>query len=330
MSYADNVFIKNISDILNHGISDEKLIVRPHWEDGTPAHTTSLFGVVNRYDLSKEFPILTLRRTFWKSALDEILWIYQKKSNSIHELGSHVWDQWADENGTIGKAYGYQLSVKHRVNGIDLNKAQDLFGTDAVVKVELPDHLFHLSKDSSEIESYVNQQAKPAHVAVSSNGNVWMDQVDHMLYDLKFNRASRRIMTTTWNPTDAVDMGLEPCAYSMTFNVKGNKLNAILNQRSQDMIAASAWNTCQYAFLVLILCHIFSYEPGEFVHVIGDCHIYDRHIELAKEIIANRSFDAPKVTFDPDVHNFYQVTKNSFTLENYLYSDFSKVIPIAI
>ena len=222
MSYADKVFIETCKDILENGISDENIDVRPRWEDGTPAHTIKKFGVVNRYDLSKEFPILTLRKTFLKSAVDELLWIWQKKSNNVNDLGSHVWDAWADETGSIGKAYGYQLGVKHHYPEGD------------------------------------------------------MDQVDKVIWDLKNNPGSRRILTNIYVHQDLSEMALYPCAYSMTFNVTGNKLNAILNQRSQDMLAANIWNVAQYSALVCMLAQVTGFEPGEFVHVIADAHIYDR------------------------------------------------------
>ena len=250
--------------------------VRPHWEDGTPAHTISLHGVVNRYDLSREFPILTLRRIYWKSAWEEISWIWQKKSNNIHDLNSHIWDAWADENGSIGKAYGYQLGVKNHYPEGD------------------------------------------------------MDQVDRVLWQLKNDPASRRIMTNLYNHHDLSEMALYPCAYSMTFNVVGNKLNAILNQRSQDMITANGWNCCQYAMLTCALAAISGYEPGEFVHVIANAHIYDRHIELAEELITNQPYDAPKLWIDPSVTDFYAFTKDSFRLDGYQYSPFDHKIPVAI
>ena len=276
MSYADELFIKNCRNILENGVWDTDYDVRPRWEDGTPAHTVKIFGVVDRYDLSKEFPMMTLRRTAWKSALDELLWIWQKKSNDIHELGSHIWDSWADENGTIGKAYGYQLGVKHRY------------------------------------------------------AEGWFDQVDRALYDLKNNPASRRIMTNIYNHHDLYEMGLYPCAYSMTFNVSGRKLNAILNQRSQDMLTANNWNTCQYAMLTMMMAQVAGLEPGEFVHVIADCHIYDRHVDLVREMIEKETFPAPKVTLDPSVTDFYQFTKDSFKVEDYQYHPFTAKIPVAI
>lgn len=276
MSYADKVFIETCKDILENGISDENIDVRPRWEDGTPAHTIKKFGVINRYDLSKEFPILTLRKTFLKSAVDELLWIWQKKSNNVNDLGSHVWDAWADETGSIGKAYGYQLGVKHHYPEGD------------------------------------------------------MDQVDKVIWDLKNNPGSRRILTNIYVHQDLSEMALYPCAYSMTFNVTGNKLNAILNQRSQDMLAANIWNVAQYSALVCMLAQVTGFEPGEFVHVIADAHIYDRHIPIIKELIEREPYDAPKVTLDKSITDFYDFTKDSFTIENYKYHEFTTKIPVAV
>ena len=276
MSFADKVFIKTCKDIIQNGFWDTELDVRPRWEDGTPAHTVKKFGVVNRYDLSKEFPAQTIRKTFIKSAVDEILWIWQKKSNNIADLGSHVWDSWADENGSIGKAYGYQLGVKHHYKEGD------------------------------------------------------MDQVDRVLYDLKHNPQSRRILTNIYVHQDLSEMALYPCAYSMTFNTSGNKLNAILNQRSQDMLAANAWNVCQYAALVHMMAQVSGLEAGEFVHVIADAHIYDRHIPIIEELISRDPYDAPDFVIDKSITDFYQFTKNSFSLENYKYHDFNEKIPVAI
>lgn len=276
MSRADEIFIANCKDILENGVWDTDLNVRPKWDDGESAHTVKKFGIVNRYDLSEEFPILTIRRTFWKSAIDELLWIWQKKSNNVHELRSHVWDAWADETGSIGKAYGYQLGVKHRYPEGD------------------------------------------------------MDQVDRVLFDLKNNPASRRIMTNIYNHADLSEMALYPCAYSMTFNVSGNKLNAILNQRSQDMLTANNWNVVQYAALTCMMAQVSGLEPGEFMHVIADAHIYDRHIPLVEEIIANEPKAAPKFIIDPAVDDFYKFTVDSFKMENYKYSDFNKKIPVAV
>ena len=276
MSYADQVFISVCRDILDTGFRDDGLTVRPHWEDGTPAHTIKKFGVVNRYDLRKEFPIMTLRRTYFKSCVDELLWIWQKKSNDIHDLHSHVWDAWADENGTIGKAYGYQLSVKHRY----------------------------------------------------SDG--WYDQVDRVLKDLRENPASRRMLTNLFNHHDLSEMGLYPCAYSMTFNVTGNTLNAILNQRSQDMLTASNWNVCQYAVLVHMMAQVSGLEAGELVHVIADCHIYDRHVPIVERLIQRQPRPAPKLVIDPSVKNFYDFTVDSFQLEGYDPWPFDGKIEVAI
>lgn len=276
MSFADKVFIDTCKDILQNGYWDTELDVRPRWEDGTPAHTVKKFGVVNRYDLSKEFPAQTIRKTFIRSAVDEILWIWQKKSNNIADLGSHVWDSWADENGSIGKAYGYQLGVKHHYKEGD------------------------------------------------------MDQVDRVLYDLKNNPQSRRILTNIYVHRDLNEMALYPCAYSMTFNTSGNKLNAILNQRSQDMLAANAWNVAQYAALVHMFAQVSGLEAGEFVHVIADAHIYDRHVPIIEELISREPYDAPDFVMDKSITDFYEFTKNSFSLENYKFHDFNEKIPVAI
>ena len=276
MSYADQVFMQNIQEILDHGVWDTDQNVRPHWEDGTPAHTIKKFGIVNRYDLQKEFPILTLRRTYWKTAVDELLWIWQKKSNNIHDLHSHVWDSWADENGSIGKAYGYQLGVKHHYPQGD------------------------------------------------------MDQVDKILWDLKHDPASRRILAIMYNHHDLSEMALYPCAYSMTFNVSGNVLNAILNQRSQDMLAANNWNVVQYAVLVHMLAQVSDLVPGELVHVIADAHIYDRHVPIIEKMLAQTPSSAPVFRMDPSVTDFYAFTRDSFSLEDYIPAPFEDQIPIAI
>jgi len=277
MSYADKIFIENCKDILQNGIWDTDQNVRPRWEDSTPAHTIKKFGIVNRYDLSKEFPIFTIRRTAFKSAIDEILWIWQKKSNKVSELKSHIWDSWADENGTIGKAYGYQLGVKHKYKEGEF------------------------------------------------------DQVDRVLYDLKNNPASRRIMTNIYTFADLHEMGLYPCAYSMTFNVSGNKLNAILNQRSADMITANNWNVVQYAALVHMIAQVSNLEVGEFVHVIADAHIYDRHVPIIEQMLKeNKTYDAPRFIINKEVKNFYDFKLEDFALEDYKFSTIDKKIEVAI
>ena len=276
MSRADKIFIENCRDILKNGIWDTDQEVRPRWEDGTPAHTVKKFGIVNRYNLQEEFPILTIRRTYWKSALDELLWIWQKKSNNIKDLGSHVWDQWADEKGSIGKAYGYQLGVKHKY----------------------PEGEF--------------------------------DQVDRVLFDLKNNPASRRIMTNIYTFEDLHQMALYPCAYSMTFNVSGKILNAILNQRSQDLLAANNWNVVQYSLLTIMMAQVAGLEAGELVHVIADAHIYDRHVPVIEEMIAKEAKPAPKLITNSATTDFYSFTKDSFTLENYQYHEFNEKIEIAV
>ena len=276
MSRADELFIQNCRDILENGVWDTDREVRPHWEDGTPAHTVKKFGIVNRYDLQAEFPILTIRRTYWKTAVKELLWIWQKKSNNIHDLDAKIWDQWADETGSIGKAYGYQLAVKHHYPEGD------------------------------------------------------MDQVDRVIYDLKNNPSSRRIMTNIYNHADLSEMALYPCAYSMTFNVTGNKLNAILNQRSQDMLAANNWNVVQYSVLVHMMAQVSGLKAGELVHVIADAHIYDRHVPIIEKMLEQEPQPAPTFVMDKTVTDFYQFTRDSFSLESYHPQPFSDEIPVAI
>lgn len=276
MSFADKVFVSNVKDILEHGYSDSELAVRPHWADGTPAHTVKKFCLVNRYDLRKEFPIMTLRRTAFKSAIDELLWIWQKKSNNVHDLKSHIWDSWADETGSIGKAYGYQLGVKHRYREGEF------------------------------------------------------DQVDRVIYDLKNNPQSRRIMTNIYVHADLNEMNLYPCAYSVTFNVSGNTLNCILNQRSQDMLTANNWNVVQYAVLQHMMARVAGLEAGEFVHVIADAHIYDRHIPIVKKMIEGEEHPAPRFVMNPDKKNFYDFTVDDFLLEDYLFNPLDQKIEVAI
>lgn len=282
MSAADRIFIDMCKDILENGTSTEGEKVRPHWEDGTPAYTIKKFGVVNRYDLSKEFPILTLRRTALKSATDEMLWIWQKKSNNVHDLHSHIWDAWADEDGSIGKAYGYQMGVKHQYK------------------------------------------------------EGMMDQIDRVIYDLKNNPFSRRIMTNLYVHQDLHEMNLYPCAYSMTFNVTQKKgeekltLNAVLNQRSQDVLTANNWNVVQYAVLVHMLAQVCDMLPGELMHVIADAHIYDRHIPIIRELITRPTHEAPDFWLNPEIHDFYEFTRNDVRVDNYVTEPQIETIPVAI
>lgn len=276
MSKADDIFIKNCTEILNHGFSTENEKVRPHWEDGQQAYTIKTFGVVNRYNLAEEFPLLTLRSTNWKAAIDEILWIWQKKSNNIKDLNSKIWNSWADETGSIGKAYGYQLGVPYEFK----------HGT--------------------------------------------MDQVDNVLWQLKNTPYSRRIMTNIYNFADLTEMGLEPCAYSMTFNVVGDTLNAILNQRSQDTLAANNWNVVQYSALLMMFAQASGLKAGELVHVISDMHIYDRHIPMIEELIQRETFPAPKVRLNPEVKNFYDFTVDDFIVEEYQHGKSIGRVPVAI
>ncbi|MCH5152066.1 MAG: thymidylate synthase [Clostridiales bacterium] len=276
MSRADQLFIQNIRDILDHGVSDEGMDVRPRWADGTPAHTKKLFCVVNRYNLQEEFPVITLRRTAFKSAVDELLWIWQKKSNNISQLKSHIWDSWADETGSIGKAYGYQLGVKH----------------------------------------------------VYPEGE--FDQVDRVLYDLKHNPQSRRIITNIYVHADLHEMNLYPCAYSVTFNVCNGRLNAILNQRSNDMAVANNWNVAQYAVLVHMLAQVSGLQVGELVHVIADAHVYDRHVPQLERMLEGTPHPAPKFVINKNVTDFYKFTVDDVALVDYEFEPFNEKFEVAI
>ena len=355
MSYADQVFIDMCRDILENGTSTEGEAVRPHWPDGTPAYTIKKFGVVNRYDLRKEFPAVTLRKTALKSAMDEILWIYQKKSNNIHDLKSHVWDEWADEYGSIGKAYGYQMAKRNKVTGITREGMMKAFGDCKIWECDHGDWLdeFFLTEGTAEevralqktsvyaadkLLSTVAYAIRQEDFNPDAHGADWyMNQIDYVIYQLKNTPFSRRIITMLWNPSQAADMALEPCAYSVTFNVTQEKgadkltLNAILNQRSQDILAANAWNVAQYALLVMMIAQVCDMIPGELIHVIADAHIYDRHVPLVEELIERTPQPAPKVWLNPEVKNFYKFTTDDLHVENYeVGGPQIKDIPIAV
>lgn len=282
MSKADDIFCAMCADIIDNGTTTEGQKVRPRWEDGTPAYTIKKFGVCNRYDLREEFPALTLRRTALKSAMDEVLWIYQRKSNNIHDLNSHIWDEWADEDGSIGKAYGYQIGVKSHYPQGDL------------------------------------------------------DQMDKVLLDLRETPYSRRIMTNTYVFSDLSEMNLYPCAYSVTYNVTQDPnedrptLNMLLNQRSQDVLAANNWNVCQYAILLMMIAQVNNMIPGELVHMIADAHIYDRHVDIIRELISRPRHAAPRVSLNPKVRDFYAFTTDDLIVEGYEHGPQVKNIPIAV
>lgn len=276
MSLADDIFVATCEKILKEGEWDTESAVRPRWEDGSPAHTIHTFGIVNRYDLEEEFPMITLRTQYLKSAVDELLWIWQKKSNRVGDLSTKIWDAWADDEGTIGKAYGYQLGLKHQYK-------EGMF-----------------------------------------------DQVDRVLYDLKHNPSSRRMVTNLFNHQDLHEMGLYPCAHSMTFQVCGGRLNGILNQRSQDMLTANGWNVMQYSCLLHFFAQVSGLRVGELVHVIGDCHIYDRHVDMVKEMMGRKGFSAPEFVIDSSITDFYQFTPDSVKLEGYESHPLTGKIPVAI
>ena len=319
MSYADEVFVANAKDIIENGTDTRGQKVRPKWEDGTPAYTIKRFGVCNRYDLRKEFPAITLRKTAIKSAFDEILWIFQRKSNNIHDLKSHIWDEWADETGSIGKAYGYQIGKKFIYKEKKIEDPLEQ-GFDLQLLNMFPKFSRFVVRERDE------------------NGlfdRIYMDQIDSVIYDLLHTPFSRRIMTSLWNFEDLHEMNLQPCCWNCTFNVTdegGDKLvlNMILNQRSNDFLAANNWNVVQYALLQMMIAQVVGMVPGELVHMIADQHIYDRHVDIVKELITREQYPAPKVYLNPDITDFYQFTTDDLFVENYNYGEQVKDIPIAI
>ena len=305
MSYADKVFKENLKSILEEGTSTKNQKVRPHWEDGTPAYTIKQFGISNVYDLRKEFPAITVRKTALKSCMDEILWIYQKKSNNINDLNSHIWDEWADKDGSIGKAYGYQVGKAY---------------------------IHHVS---DKLPSSYDYPSVLAQATIDRKYKIWFDQMDAVLYDLKNTPFSRRIMISLWNPEELNEMRLQPCCWSVIFNVTDEGqdkyvLNMVLNQRSNDFITANNWNTAQYAILLMMVAQSVNMIPGKLVHNITDCHVYDRHIDIAKELINRPEHPAPKVSLNPEIHNFYDFKTSDLIVEDYETEPQIKNIPIAI
>ena len=336
MSYADKVFVSMCEDILKTGSSTEGEKVRPHWEDGTPAYTIKKFGVVNQYDLREEFPAITIRKTALKSCFDEILWIWQKKSNNINDLNSHIWDEWADTTGSIGMAYGYQQGLLHRYKDVNIKGIEKAFpGTKKGIcflfeGVGSEAYGYDVRENISIPEGIIIKNP----IAIKAGESFYMTQFDKAIYDLVNTPFSRRIIVDMWNPHDLFNMNLAPCAYSMTFNVTQENgelvLNAILNQRSNDLLAAGNWNVCQYALLMMMIgrhCHL---TPGKLLHVIADAHIYDRHIPIVKELIKREQHPAPSVSLNPDVKNFYDFTVSDLMVENYETEPQIKNIPIAI
>ena len=312
MSQADVIFKEMCEDIIAHGTDNKGEEIRPRWEDGTPAYTLARFGVVNRYDLSAEFPALTFRKVAFKTCIDELLWIWQKQSENIHDLKGHIWDSWADDNGSIGKAYGYQQAKKH-------------FYTDV--------------KEEALLKAFGGLTAKNGHryaekASVDGRDGFYMTQIDKAIYDLKITPFSRRILVSMWNPEEQFEMHLAPCAYEMTFMVTRDEenlvLNGILNQRSNDLLAAGNWNVVQYSVLIHMLAHISGMKAGELLHVIGNAHIYDRHLEIIKELINRPQYPAPKFSITGDVEDFYDFTVDDFSLTDYAFGPQVENIPVAV
>ena len=303
MSYADKIFKENLKSIMDNGTSTYGENVRTHWEDGVPAYTIRQFGISNTYDLRKEFPAITIRKTALKSCMDEILWIYQKKSNNIHNLNSHIWDQWADKDGSIGKAYGYHVGHMY---------------------------LHYLSNELPCNKEYPSILVR----SINNTYELYLDQMDAVLYTLKNDPFSRRIMISLWNPEELHEMNLQPCCWNINFCVtkEGDDkvLNMTLNQRSNDFITANNWNTAQYAILLMMVAQSTGMIAGKLMHNITDCHIYDRHIDIAKELLNREEHPAPKVSLNPEIKNFYDFKTSDLIVEDYVTEPQIKNIPIAI
>ena len=344
MSLADYEFKNTCYEILNKGLSTEGQSVRAHWPDGTPAYTIARFGIVNRFDLSREFPAVTLRKTPVKTATDEILWIWQQKSNNIHDLNAHIWDEWADSSGSIGSAYGYQMAQKHRCKDVTKEGLIKAFPNYEFAFVDYEGYDEHAQMISDPLinnhimdfkEVFWDPETRRC-AAVFAHGVWWMDQVDKVIYDLKVNPFSRRIMTTLWNLDDLDDMALQPCAWNTTFMVEQKPghdkltLNMSLHQRSQDVLAAWAFNTCQYAILQHMLAQVCDMEVGEFLHSDINCHIYDRHVEAVKELCSREPQPAPKFWLNPEVKDFYKFTPDDVRLDDYVVAGPQVEIEIAI
>lgn len=302
MTQYDEIFVKNLVDILSNGSEYES---RAIWsDDWTKAKCLKRFSIVNRYnsDFSNKPPIGTIRKFPIKNCIDELLWIWQKKSNNIKDLKSHIWDSWADPNGSIGAAYGFQVKSKLR----KVSHTDEVMGNTEGVHHQ-------------EVTTY------------------FLDQTDFVIHELKYNPDSRRIITDLYSIDQNGLMGLDPCCYSCTWNVtyKDGKpyLNLLLNQRSQDMIVANNWNVFQYWILQNMFANECGWlEVGELVHVIADAHIYDRHIPIAEHMIEiakdTENFSDPKVIIPNK--GFYEYTVDDFKLENYQYAENIKDIPVAV
>ena len=335
MSKADEIFISLCKDIIENGSTTEGQKVRPKWPDGTPAYTIKKFGFCAKYDLREEFPALTLRKTALKSCMDEILWIYQKGSNNVNELNSHIWDEWADENGSIGKAYGYQVRKKyiHHIDKISINEMKEKYG-DYVAYCNANRVPYYDKLMGDPVDNFIRNKIIDNDSKILKD-EVWMNQIDAVLYDLKHNPFSRRIMINLWNNQDLHEMNLQPCCYNIIFNVTDEGqdklvLNMTLNQRSNDVLAANNWNICQYAILLMMVAQVSDMIPGQIMHCITDVHIYDRHVDLIKELISRETYPAPKVSLNPEIKDFYDFTTKDLIVEDYKYGPQIKDIPIAI
>ena len=328
MSKFDYTFKSMCEDILDSGIVSDGETVRPKWEDGSDAHTVKKFAVVNRYDVGKEFPVPTQRPLAFKSCVEEMLWIWQLHSNNVNDLNTRIWDSWADSDGSIGTAYGYQIGKE----SFYYIKSNDIVSD---IQKAFP----NMKYDKDECVLYHDGLGGGHKIFLGSVCDgvclVEMNQIDKVIYDLVHTPFSRRIIAHMYNFDELSTMNLYPCAYSCTFNVtvdcRGNKvLNLLLNQRSQDILAANAWNVSQYSVLLHMVAHHVGMRVGELVHVIADAHIYDRHIPIIQELIERDTYEAPTFRLNKSVKDFYDFTVDDVSLINYKHGDAIKGVPIAV
>jgi len=291
MTIADIVYGKLIHDVEMFGEWDRDTPVRAVWKDGTPAYTKALLNVQMKFDNGKEITILSQKRVPQKDPVNEIFWIWRDKSNDVQalrDMGCKVWDEWMKEDGTIGKAYGWQLRNKYR-------------------KVRITDDLMHMTFNGELSHNY----------EVDGYGYTYLDQVDYLIYTLKTNPSSRRIKTTLWCVEDLDDMALEPCVYDTHWQLLGGKLHLTVNVRSNDLGLGNPYNVYQYSILHRLIAQATGHTVGTICFNIDNAHIYDRHIDDLLEQVDKPMHDAPEVWINPEITSFYDFKIEDIKLIGY-------------
>ena len=291
MARVDKIFQDNLALIMSQPWEEVK---RPVYGDGTGVKVKRILQVCNQYDLRREFPLGSLRPTNLKNSIKEILWIWQKRSVDVKELGLHIWDQWADKNGKIEGCYG------------------DMINTPVIL-------------DDAKNDTYIiNQNGYFINgneiVGRAYEGYGFENQTDFILWSLKNDKSSRRIIASMFNPVTNSVKPLQECAFQINLSVKGDELYMTLYQRSQDAIVAGLWNVAQYAALMMMFAHDAGLRPAVFTHFIQDMHVYDRHKEQANELLRRSLFGpVPQVTISSRMEGkgFYDFVADDFEVWNY-------------